>query len=31
VISRIYPTGTDSDYGYAEFVYHWGIDQKSAK
>ncbi len=31
VISRIYPTGTDSNYGYAEFVYHWGIDQKGVQ
>jgi hypothetical protein len=23
VISRIYPAGTDSNYGYAESVYHW--------
>jgi hypothetical protein len=31
VISRIYPTGTDSNYGYAEFVYHWGLDQNVAQ
>jgi hypothetical protein len=30
VIGRIYPTGANSNCGYAEFVYHWGVDQKMA-
>jgi hypothetical protein len=30
VIGRIYPTGPNSNCGYAEFVYHWGVDQKMA-
>ena len=31
VIDRIYPTDPNSNYGYVEFVYHWGIGQKGAK
>jgi hypothetical protein len=30
VIGRIYPTGSNSNYGYLEFVYHWGVDQRKA-
>jgi hypothetical protein len=29
VVNRIYPTDPNSNYGYAEFVYHWSIDQKN--
>ncbi|MGB9417626.1 MAG: hypothetical protein WCB58_15020, partial [Acidobacteriaceae bacterium] len=31
VIDRIYPADPNSNYGYAEFVYHWGIDQRKPK
>lgn len=30
VIRRIYPTDPNSNYGYLEFVYHWGIDQRGS-
>jgi hypothetical protein len=31
VIDRIYPANPNSNFGYAEFVYHWGIDQRKPK
>jgi hypothetical protein len=31
VIHRIYPADPNSNFGYVEFVYHWGIDQRKPK
>ena len=31
VIAAIYPTDTTEQFGYAEFVYRWGIPQKASK
>lgn len=31
VIDRIYPADPNSNFGYVEFVYHWGIDQRKPK
>jgi hypothetical protein len=31
VISSIYPTTRDAQYGYVEFVYRWGIPQHSTQ
>ena len=28
VVAAIYPTDRNMQYGYVEFVYHWGLDQK---
>ena len=30
VVSAIYPTGNDAQFGYVELVYHWGTQQKAA-
>jgi hypothetical protein len=29
VVQKIYPTNANSNYGYVEFVYKWGVNQKS--
>jgi alginate export protein len=31
VMSAIYPTDHNMQFGYVEFVYHWGLDQKGSK
>ncbi|MFZ0301433.1 MAG: hypothetical protein WAL75_02060 [Terracidiphilus sp.] len=28
VVAAIYPTNRNTQYGYVEFVYRWGLDQK---
>jgi hypothetical protein len=28
VVAAIYPTGRNTQYGYVEFVYRWGLDQR---
>lgn len=30
VVAAIYPTGQNMQYGYVEFVYHWGLNQGGA-
>ncbi len=30
VVAAIYPTDRNTQYGYVEFVYHWGLDQKGS-
>ncbi len=29
VVQKIYPTNANSNYGYVEFVYKWGVNQRS--
>jgi hypothetical protein len=31
VVQAIYPTDRNMQYGYAEFVYHWGLDQRGMR